>query len=200
MPDVPGASGHSSKRKLYAIFWRSSITASGLGTSRCCPIIGRWDGALVAFRTPSAQDLTHPSSSLMTHAPSCSTNSSSASGTKKTDAQGRVHHSNYFTYFEMGDGRIEQCGRPATTTANWKRKRIMLVITRPVNAACHHSTTGAVNDGRFVDHDHVRRLRDHVGPGRPRIQFRRTEPCSPRAAARSPVSIARVACGECLNG
>ena len=45
---------------------------------------------------------------------------------QETDAQGRVHHANYFTYFEMG--RVEQLRAAGMSYRDLEAKGIMLVI------------------------------------------------------------------------
>ena len=50
---------------------------------------------------------------------------------QETDAQGRVHHSNYFTYFEMG--RVEQLRAAGHDYRQLEAEGIMLVMNK---AAC----------------------------------------------------------------
>jgi acyl-CoA thioester hydrolase len=45
---------------------------------------------------------------------------------QETDAQGRVHHANYFTYFEMG--RVEQLRASGVNYGDLEEQGIMLVI------------------------------------------------------------------------
>ena len=47
---------------------------------------------------------------------------------QETDAQGRVHHANYFTYFEMG--RVEQLRAAGVDYGDLEEQGVMLVVQR----------------------------------------------------------------------
>ena len=47
---------------------------------------------------------------------------------QETDAQGRVHHANYFTYFEMG--RIEQLRASGVNYGDLEEQGILLVVQK----------------------------------------------------------------------
>lgn len=60
---------------------------------------------------------------------------------KETDAQGRVHHANYFTYFEMG--RVEQLRASGYDYRQLEAEGILLVIHK---ISCHFLAPAAYDD------------------------------------------------------
>jgi acyl-CoA thioester hydrolase len=47
---------------------------------------------------------------------------------QETDAQGRVHHANYFTYFEMG--RVEQLRSAGVNYGDLEEQGVLLVVQK----------------------------------------------------------------------
>jgi acyl-CoA thioester hydrolase len=60
---------------------------------------------------------------------------------KETDGQGRVHHANYFTYFEMG--RVEQLRAAGYDYRKLEEEGILLVIHK---VACRFLAPAAYDD------------------------------------------------------
>ncbi|HEY6563907.1 MAG TPA: thioesterase family protein [Pirellulaceae bacterium] len=60
---------------------------------------------------------------------------------KETDAQGRVHHANYFTYFEMG--RVEQLRAAGYDYRQLEAEGVLLVIHK---VTCHFRIPAAYDD------------------------------------------------------
>jgi acyl-CoA thioester hydrolase len=60
---------------------------------------------------------------------------------KETDAQGRVHHANYFTYFEMG--RVEMLRAAGYDYRELEAQGVLLVVNK---ISCHFRVPAAYDD------------------------------------------------------
>ena len=101
----------------------------------------------------------------------------------ETDAQGFVHHANYFVYFELA--RVEQLLRLGYDYAHLERDGILLVVNKiacklPSPKQVRRHAAGAIRDGSR-----------RGATDRPRVSCVAATNCWPRARARWRASTAR---------